>query len=96
MSVRAYKVIKPAETARQCTFNLWHNQELVQDIIWRNIDCWYATNSGDEICELELEVRQIKKIIANPKYKLDKSTKEQFEADIAGLKNDDLVNYECH
>lgn len=91
MSVRAYRIIK-IERAEEPSFNLWHDEELLD-----MLDDMNDQRNMDGNGFLEVPVHSLENAIANFPFEENDYRKEAIQADIAFAKenNNDYVLYEC-
>lgn len=112
MSVRAYKVVKPAELADDSSFNLWHDEEVMDYLneVSGYVDIWQKIDEGGGYIELFYE--QVDKALkqAEKDYKQmakTKDSKEKMERQkeiletLEGIladfkKGEDYITYECY
>lgn len=93
MSVRAYKIITK-EIESEPSFNLWHDQDLI-DLLQRKGE--YDENIGDSGSgTMGFSVASIKYALKHYKWEKEDYRKDQLEKDIKGLTNDDWIEYECY
>lgn len=90
MSVRAYRVTK-IEHEQANTFNLWHDDKLMEFL-----DSGYGfyerlSNDGTGIVELPIEALQE----ALEKVEMDKELREAIRKDIEACQADGYVTYYC-
>ena len=90
MSVRAYRV-KKIDHERDNTFNLWHDDKLMEFL-----DSEYGfyeglTSNGTGLVELPIEALQE----ALGKVEMDKELKEAIQNDIEACRDDGFVTYYC-
>ncbi|TET41596.1 MAG: hypothetical protein E3J60_04135 [Dehalococcoidia bacterium] len=90
MSVRAYRVTK-IEHEESDSFNLWHDDKLV-DFLDREYDFFAGlTNEGTGLVEVPVEALQE----ALEKVDMDKELKEAIQKDIEACRDDGYVTYYC-
>lgn len=90
MSVRAYRV-KKIEHEEGDTFNLWHDDKLV-DFLDSECDFFAGlTNDGTGLVEVPIEALQE----ALQKVEMDKELKEAIQRDIEACRDDGYVTYYC-
>lgn len=100
MSVRAYKIITK-ELADNPSFNLWHDQELMDALedTSRELDCSMTQNIGEDGGgTISIPVEAIKKVLET--FEWEKEGGEdyrqvQLAEDIKGMADDEFVEYEC-
>lgn len=94
MSVRAYRIIK-IERAEDSSFNLWHDTELLEELLDSEGALDQRNNDGGGF--IEVSVDGLKSVLKNKKLKLEKYIKDALKADIAFAKKkrDDYILYEC-
>jgi len=93
MSVRAYKIISK-EIESEPSFNLWHDDEL--------LDFFEETGEIENKCEegggtILISVKAIKKALRTPRLWVGKDDYRfiQLRKDVKGMKVDEWVEYEC-
>ena len=94
MSVRAYKIVKRAVTDEFPTFNLWHNQKIV-DWIEANTDYSLSGISENGGGTLELSIEEMEALLKAKE--ITDEEKKSFEEDLRWAKehNEDHITYEC-
>lgn len=94
MSVRAYRIIKK-EIADQPSFNLWHDDELI-DFFKDNGEYNESLNDNGG-GEIEVSISALKKALKEFKWEKDDYRTDAIKEDIAFAKkmNDDWVLYDC-
>ena len=86
MSVRAYRVDKPATLSKDCSFNVWHHTELVEFL--SSDDAWTSESSG-EMRALEVSIEKLEEAIKGLKDDtIETDSKEQKEDLIESLMKD--------
>ena len=91
MSVRAYRV-KKIEHEESDSFNLWHDDKLVDFL---DSECNFfagLTNEGTGLVEVPVEALQK----AVEKLELDDELKEALKRDIEAHRDDGYVTYYCY
>lgn len=91
MSVRAYRVIK-IEHAPSDTFNLWHDDKLVDFL---DSECGFfaaLTNEGTGLAKVPVEALQK----AVEKLELDDELRKALMEDIEACRDDGYVTYYCY
>lgn len=95
MSVRAYKIIT-IELEENCSFNLTHDEDLIQAFRNAKADGFYEET---EDSRLSITVGTIKEVLKTFKWEKEDYRKIQLEKDIQGfdgmLEDDELIDYEC-
>jgi hypothetical protein len=95
MSVRAYKVITK-ETETSPSFNLWHDQDLL-DFLENQVSTQFFYCDDGQINSVFVRVKAIKNALKNKKlWEKDDYRIEQLKKDIAGLDDEDEIEYECY
>lgn len=92
MSVRAYKILKPIETAKEPLFNLWHDEEVMDAL--ENADC-IITRSGGDISGIEINTETAEMLLKNYKGD-DKFTKNIFKQLAADCEETGYASYVCY
>ena len=91
MSVRAYRVTK-IEHEEGSTFNLWHDDKLM-DFLDKEYGFYEGlTNDGTGLVELQIEALQE----ALEKVEMDNELKEAIQKDIEACQDDGYVTYYCY
>ena len=94
MSVRAHRILK-VEYAKNPSFNLWHDEKLINFIDTHNDLGFYEqmnANGGGVVC---VETSVIKDAIEKAvELELDEDTVEQLKADIEASENGS-IDYDC-
>ena len=90
MSIRAYRV-KKIDYATPDTFNLWHDDKLV-DFLDSECDFFAGlTNDGTGLVEVPIEALQE----ALKKVEMNDELKEAIRKDMEACRDDDHVTYYC-
>ena len=91
MSVRAYRVNK-IEHEESDTFNLWHDDKLI-DFLDSECDFFAGlTNEGTGLVEVPVEALQK----AVEEVAIDEELKEAIQRDIEACRDDGYVTYYCY
>jgi hypothetical protein len=94
MSVRAYRIITK-EVAEEPSFNLWHDDELLDFLMGK--DGYDERLSEDGGGTINISVELLEKAVKKLKWE-DEDDKKAIEHDIAEAKKvgDDWIEYECY
>ena len=94
MSVRAYRVIK-IECAKPNSFNLWHDDELV-NFLDQEYGFFEDMNADGGLTEVPVE--GLREALANPALELDEYIVEALKRDIeaADQEGDEYIRYYCY
>lgn len=97
MSVRAYRVNKGQELADNCSFNCWHDTDILDFLAQYEIGFWDGRNSdGNGI--IEITVESLEKLLNEFKWKPDEDyRRDAIAADVVWAKehNRPYVQYDC-
>jgi hypothetical protein len=111
MSVRAYKVVVPAKLAGDSSFNIWHDEAVINHLEDAGASIYERLTEGGGV--IELERGQVERALNEAKLAEKNNTSpeeaEKFTADVETLeyilsdfspkdyiKGEDYVIYECY
>lgn len=94
MSVRAHRILK-VEYAEIPSFNLWHDEKLINFIDTHNDSGFYSQMNANGGGVVSVEASVIKDAIEKAvELELDEATVEQLKADIEAAE-DGSIDYDC-
>lgn len=104
MSVRAYRRITQPTTADSPTFNLWHNQTLVDRLLELEGSWDGITDGGGGT--IEFNVEELEKFVKSEEFAKAfepedtpeeiEASRQAFLADIEAAKPEEYISYECY
>lgn len=95
MSVRAHRILK-VEYAPNPSFNLWHDEKLINFLDTQNDSGFFSQMNGNGGGVVNIEASVIKKALEKAgELELDEDTVEQLKADIEAAGEDGSIDYDC-
>ena len=95
MSVRAHRILK-VEYAPNTSFNLWHDQKLIDFFDRHNGSGFYSQMNDNGGGVVGIEVSVIKEALEKAaELELDEDTVEQLKADIEAVGDEPTIDYDC-
>ena len=95
MSVRAHRILK-IEYAKIPSFNLWHDEKLIDFINTHNDSGFFSQMNDNGGGVVNVEASVIKEALEKAvELELDEDTVEQLKADIEAAGEDGSIDYDC-
>lgn len=95
MSVRAHRILK-VEYAPNTSFNLWHNEKLVEFLEKNNPHGFNDKLDMDGNGVVSIDVSVIKQAIEKAEeLELEEDVVEQLKADIEAVGDEPTIDYDC-
>ena len=98
MSVRAYREIKPPVLANDCSFNLWHETDVLEALL----DLSETSHGGSDyqIDYLEVNADELEELLLTKEFrsKCNDDSFNAFKNDIAAVREvgDNYIVYHCY
>jgi hypothetical protein len=94
MSVRAYRQITEPEVADVATFNLWHNQALLEQL--EDLPGTKVMGGEFDIDFIELNVAALEELLQSNPFEEDITEALQKDIQITKAKGQEYILYHCY